>query len=358
MSKSILLTGLILGNETEMCPCTNINYRWLFQRPSDLLWMDKIIVTQNEWIEMMRDRSGESKGNQLAIEKAVKLVFEKLDTEGLIQIVPDTIISQSRAELILQSIMSDLELIEDLYKESDNENDPLMRMGQYEFCVPSLWSLYAAIELSMNLGASFSLEEDELAYLAALFPRKFNKEIQAGRNIAMYEVLSLYLPSVELGHDYLTGSSIGKCNNCVHLGKCEKEYLSDIEKQMNRIIDMRQYDEIRLTCEIMDKICDKSIETGHVLTGEELWSDLEEEAVRVGKRIRKMLPKVRLWRRISTMVSIGLGAASFINPIIGASVAVPAIAEHLLASSEEKMKKETSWVNFVNNPESVLGRVR
>ena len=358
MSKSILLTGLILGKETTMCPCTNINYRWLFQRPSDLLWMDKIIVTQNEWNELMRDMSESSKENRLAIRKSLKLVFEILDSEGLIQIVPDTIISQSRAELILQSIMSDLELIEDLYKESENEDDPLIRMGQYEFCVPSLWSLYAAIELSMDLGASFSLEEDELAYLAALIPRKFRKEIQAGRNMAMDEVLSLYIPSVELGHDYLNGSSMGKCSDCVHSDKCEREYLSDIEKQMNRIINMRQYDEIRMTCEIMDRICEKSIETGHVLTGEELWSDLQEEADRMGKRIRRMLPKVQLWRRISTMVSIGLGAASFLNPIIGASVVAPTVVEHLLASSEEKMKKETSWVNFVNNPESVLGQVR
>ena len=49
MTKNILITGLALGKETEMCSCSNVRTDWLFDRPSDLLWADKIIVTKNEW---------------------------------------------------------------------------------------------------------------------------------------------------------------------------------------------------------------------------------------------------------------------------------------------------------------------
>ncbi len=347
MAKNILVTGLILGNETEMCSCCDINLEWLFYHPSDLLWADKVVVTQNEWKVIVRD-------NDSATGKATKLVFERLLAEGLVRIISDTVISPSRAEIILKNIETDLEYIEDLYTASEDEHDPILKMGQYQFCVPRLWTLYAAIELSWLYNASFSLEQDELAYLLALIPRKYNKEISAGRNLAIDEVLSLYLPSIELGHSYLIDSERGLCPKCVHEESCSSKYLIQIEKQLESILTLRQYDEIRMTCEVMDKICERSMLQGHVLTGDELWGDLQEEARKTEKIIKRKLRKVKRWSKISSYVSIGLGAASFLNPLLAAGAAVPAVASQCLSSYEDYLKKESSWVNFVNNPELVL----
>jgi hypothetical protein len=190
----------------------------------------------------------------------------------------------------------------------------------------------------------------------ALIPRKFEKEILAGRNLAIDEVLSLYLPSVKLGHAYLIDSEQGWCSKCVREDNCSKNYLVQIEKQLEAILTLRQYDEIRMTCEVMDKICERSMMQGHVLTGDELWGDLQEEAVKTRKNIMRKLPKIKLWSKISSYVSIGLGAASFLNPILGASAAIPAVVGQCLSSYGENLKKETSWVNFVNDPETVLKR--
>ena len=347
MAKNILVTGLILGNETEMCSCCDINLEWLYQRPSDLLWADKVVVTQAEWDLIVSD-------TDTATRKATKLVFERLQAEGLVQIISDAVISPSRAEVILKNIEADLEYIEDLYTESEDEHDSVLKMGQYQFCVPRLWTLYAAIELSWLYDASFSLEQDELAYLLALIPRKYNKEISAGRNLAIDEVLSLYLPSIELGHSYLIDSERGWCSKCVREKGCSNNYLIQIEKQLESILALRQYDEIRMTCEIMDRICERSMMQGHVLTGDELWDDLQEEAKKTEKTIKQKLHKIKRWRKISSYVSIGLGAASFLNPLLGAGAAVPAIASQCLSSYEDYLKKESSWVNFVSNPEMVL----
>ncbi len=356
MSKSIFLTGLILGKETEMCTCPDINYGWLFTRPSDLLWMDKLIVTRNEWNELMKGGEEVSEEDFSAMKNAVKLVFEKLDDEGLVQIIPDTIIGQARAESILETIEDDLSLISDLCTPYNDGKGEFIQMGKYRFCVPMLWTLYAAIEISRDTNASFSLEQDEMAYLSALIPRKFSYEIKAGRNMAMDEVLRLCLPSVQLGHNFLNTSPSGKCNDCARKLECGGSYMSNVEKQIDNIITLRQYDEIRMTCEIMDRLCERSAEVGHVLTGEELWGDLQEEAELTRRRVRKALPKVKFWRRLSTFVSIGLGAASFFNPLVGATAAIPAVAAQLLTSAEDKMRRETSWVSFVNNPDSILSR--
>ena len=347
MAKNILVTGLVLGNETDICSCCDINLEWLYHYPSDLLWVDKVVVTQNEWEVIIRD-------NESAMGKATKLIFERLQAEGLVRIISDTVISPSRAEIILNNIETDLEYIEDLYTESEDEHVPVLKMGQYQLCVPRLWTLYAAIELSWLYNASFSLEQDELAYLLALIPRKYNKDISAGRNVAINEVLSIYLPSIELGHSYLIDSERGLCPKCVHEDSCSKNYLIQIEKQLESILVLRQYDEIRMTCEVMDKICERSMMQGHVLTGDELWDDLQEEAKKTEKTIKQKLHKVKRWSKISSYVSIGLGAASFLNPLLAAGAAVPAVASQCLSSYEDYLKKESSWVNFVNNPELVL----
>lgn len=188
----------------------------------------------------------------------------------------------------------------------------------------------------------------------ALIPRKYNKEISAGRNLAIDEVLSLYLPSIELGHSYLIDSERGLCSKCDHEKGCSDNYLIHIEKQLESILTLRQYDEIRLTCEIMDRICERSMMQGHVLTGDELWDDLQEEAKKTEKNIKRKLHKIKRWRKISSYVSIGLGAASFLNPLLGAGAAIPAVASQWLSSFEDNLKKESSWVNFVSNPEMVL----
>lgn len=332
-----------------MCPCNNINLGWLFDRPSDLLWTDKVIMTHNEWDVIMSEK-------ETAISRAEKLIFERLQAEDLIKFIPDTIISKPRAESILQSIEADLQCIEDLLTISEKEKEHFLQLGKYSYCIPSLWSLYAAIDISRSVNASFSLSAYELEYLVALIPRKFQKEIHAGRNLAMDEVLNLYLPSLELGHPYLYDSEAGRCASCAKKDHCSGTYLAEIEKQLEHILKLRQYDEVRMTCEVMDKLCERSMNLGHVLTGEELWDDLREEAAKTKKTIKSKLPKINLWSKISAFATIGIGAVSFFVPALAIGATVPEVTREILSSYEEKMKKENSWVNFVNNPESILNR--
>ena len=40
MSKNILVTGLVLGKESKICECNNVNFDWIFSRSSDLIWAD------------------------------------------------------------------------------------------------------------------------------------------------------------------------------------------------------------------------------------------------------------------------------------------------------------------------------
>ena len=105
---------------------------------------------------------------------------------------------------------------------------------------------------------------------------------------------------------------------------------------------------------MMDDLCERNSKTGHVLTGDELWEDLQEEANKTQNKVRRVLPKVKFWSKISTYVSVGISAASFLNPVLAVGAAVPAIASQFLTSYGDKLEKETSWANFVNNPNCIL----
>lgn len=350
MSKSILITGLILGKETEMCLCTNVNYDWLFLNPSNLLWADSVIVTRNEWKQIC-EYSGDS-----PYMKTVCLVFKKLQEKGLIEIISDSEINLDTAKILQDEVIADLDLLSDLITEDQDNGETMMLMGEHHYCIPALWTLYASIYLSFFHGASFSLMPHELSYLSVLLPRKYNTEIKAGRNVAIEEIMGLYLPKMELGHPIIHDYKNGRCEVCKNLELCKDNFLLDAEKQLDNILEVREYDEIRMTCEVLDKIIDRNASIGTTLTGEEIWDDLQEEASKVEKKVKRVMRKITMWQKLSTFASIGLSASSFISPPLGLAAAVPASAAAILSDKLKQLEKQMSWVNFVYNPESILSK--
>lgn len=349
MSKSILVTGLVLGKESKICDCNNVNFDWIFSKSSDLLWADNVVITENEMnvvkIQSSRDQ----------YMKAIEIVFSILQDAGMVKIISDSEISQDNAEMLADRLRNDLSLLADIIKTSDDENDPIMSIGDSHFCFPSLWTFYASLYLSFYHNAEFSLSADELSYLNILLPRKYGRYAEeTGARIAIEEVLSLYLPSVQIGHPYLFENKEKRCALCMNSTKCQDGYLSDIEKQVYKVLELRQYDEIRQLCDVLNKLCERKASFGSVLTGTELWNDLQNEAKEQERKARKVLKNMSKWRKLSTFASIGLGAASFIDPAFGLTATIPTLASHLLSERENSVKKDTSWINFVNNPEQVL----
>ena len=351
MSKDIVLTGLALGGFSGICPCSNLDFSWAFMTPSNLLWMDKLIVTEEikDLIENNYTRNAE--------EMAINIIFQKLEDAGIVDVVKNKF-DASTGERLMQDVSSDFDLIKDQLeiktsgRGKDKQTD--YYIGNYHYCLPSLWTLYAAIYISYDLNASFYLTEREYSYLAKLIPKKYGRTLPTGGNAAIEEVLQLYLPNLFVGHSYLFCDHKEYCEQCVHESHCKDIFLHDIEKQMDTVLSYRQYDEVRRTCEVMDKICERSRNAGKVLTGMELWNDLIEEANIVKKKSIHALKNIKTWSRISTAVSIGFTAMSFLNPVLGATSAVGIAASHGLAEKEKAINKDLNWVNFINRPEKIL----
>ncbi len=351
MSKDIVLTGLALGGTSGICPCSNLDFSWAFNTPSNILWMDKLIVTReiNDLIENDYTRRAE--------ERAIKIIFQKLKDAGIVEIIENKF-DKKAGERLMLDVSSDFDLVKDQLEVRmagrGKKKQADYYIGDYHYCLPSLWTLYAAIQISYEQNASFYLTEREYCYLSKLIPIKYGRTLSPGCNAAIEEVLQLYLPNLFVGHSYLFCDHKKYCNQCLHKKQCKDSFLLDIEKQMDLVLSYRQYDEVRRTCDVMDKLCERSMMSGKILNGTELLDDLIAEAEKVKKESMRALKNIKTWSKITTAVSIGFNALTFINPIFGLASAVDRAASYSLSEKKESIQKNLNWVSFINRPERLL----
>jgi len=351
MSKDIILTGLALGGTSGICPCSNLDFSWAFNTPSNMLWMDKLIVTReiNDLIDKDYTRNPE--------QKAVNIIFNKLKDAGIVEIVKNRF-DEKNGERLMQDVSSDFDLVKDQLEVRmtcrGKKKQADYYIGDYHYCLPSLWTLYAAIQISYEQNASFYLTEREYCYLSKLIPIKYGRTLSPGCNAAIEEVLQLYLPNLFVGHSYLFCDHKQYCNQCIHENQCKDSFLFDIEKQMDIVLSYRQYDEVRRTCEVMDKLCERSMMSGKILNGTELYDDLIDEAEKMKKDSVRALKNIKTWSKITTLISIGFDALSFINPFIVLASAAGHAISFGLSEKEKNMQKSLNWVSFINRPERLL----
>lgn len=216
--KSILLTGLALGNESGLCPCSNLHTEWLFTKPQDLLWVDSIVVTRRE--KEIIDAYERSKKPYA---KAVGLIFQYLYQAKTIQIIDDCLITDTDIDHIKQQVVDDIGLICPEYLKG-KEHTFLYQNHQY--CQPTLNALYAGICLSFKLGTTISLDSMESDYFRSLFALKYNAKSKMGKNVFIGELLKSYLPEIELGHHILYESSHKECGTCTKENDCKTNSLA------------------------------------------------------------------------------------------------------------------------------------
>ena len=158
--KKLFQTGLALGNISGNCLACNIDMSWLYNTPSKLLWIDKIVMTEHLWNLLVSSKKSEYKAMQNSnsfqidlMNKTEKLVFEILDSVGLIERINDKFVSEDNYEIIYKQIDYDFTLLQkmDLIKTTDSH---IYSIGDCKFCVPKLWTLYFALLASKRLNAN------------------------------------------------------------------------------------------------------------------------------------------------------------------------------------------------------------
>lgn len=359
--KKILQTGLAFGIENGSCSACNLNYSWLFNTPSNLLWVDKVVVTKPMWKILTRDQSAAEKDEKHSgifdyrIAKTIKLVFEILKSVNLIEILDSNEISEDDSKLIYNQIDEDISLLKNngLVKSDDGH---LYSIGDYEYCVSMLWTLYASLIFSRRNDCNFSLEYSEFSYLQTLLPIKLGYSVSIGeKSSAISEVLDLFIPEVDLWPKYLF-QDLGHCNNCINIKKCDDTYLLDVEKRLFSLLEQREHEEIIEFCRVLDSICDTKFKNDLEIDTRELIRELNIEKVKVQRKLNKSYNRVKNWSKFIGIVSAGLSLGALFNcPTMTAISGVGVFASQTIEQVNDYFQKKYNWVNFVNQH---LGHIR
>lgn len=350
--KKVFQTGLAFGNENGACEACNLNYSWLFNTPSTLLWIDKVVVTKPVWDIIMAPIpegpiDDESK-HGLIVQKTARLTYEILDSVGLVERVESNEIGEEETNLIYDQVEEDLELLKSV-GEIQKEDGHLYYMNKMHYCIPSLWTLYASMLYSRKHNCNFTLDESDLFYLRKLIPYKLGpKTVVSRKSAAINEVLEMTLPWIRIWPEYVYVDK-QSCEKCRNLVKCDDGYLTSVEKRLFRLLEDREKDEVKEFCLFLDHICDEKFKDAFEISPDDLVRELNIEKVKIQQKLQNVYKKIGRWSKIVTTISAALSLGYlFKHPELTAIGGISGIASQAASRISDYYQQKYKWVNFVN----------
>lgn len=353
--KKLFQTGLALGNISGNCSACNIDLSWLYHTPSKLLWLDKIVVTDYLWnLLVSPPRTVYKEDHDIntyqrdLMQKTGKLVFELLDSVGLIEHISENFVSDDNYEAINKQIDSDFDLLLELGKVK-TEDSHIYSIGECQYCKPRLWTLYFSLLAARRLDANISLDKEELFYLRTLLPLKLYGDVSVSRSSnAINEILEMKIPQVNIWPK-LAFNDKEKCFMCANLDKCNDSYLLDLEKKLFTLLEYRQHDEIQEFCTVLNRICNTRFINQYEVDSAELLRELNIEKVKIQARLNKTYKKVDNWVKVVGTISAALSLGAIFNcPELSPIGAVGLFSSNVGEKINDYFKNKYRWVNFVN----------
>jgi len=355
MKDRLFISGLALGLENETCTCANYNIDWLFAYPSTLLWAKKLVVTDKIWSVITNGSFYPGVINQKEKEfaKAIKMIFELLDSYGLIEVVnAEGIISKELENEIYLAIDNDIKKLATTFPERVTVDDDcrFLKIDGMSYCVPELWTIYASFIYSRHFDSNSLSSPTELNYFDYKFSLGANKVNELNKKVDVFQnIFELNLPNEPIGHIYLYDNA-KQCLNCAHEIKCKDTYLNEIEKNVKSILEKREYDEIHQMTNVLDSIYNKKLDIDTEYLSEDVLREFNLKKRDLNTKMRNVFPKVKRWSNLTTLISIPVALAGVITSqpeliVPGASVAALGKGtEEMIKYLESKFK----WVNFIN----------
>lgn len=343
--KNYFQSGLALGLKTGACDACNIDFSWLFKTPSNLLWIDKIVITKNVWDLMMKEQIQ-------PIGKAAKLSYQLLNDIGMVKIISDNEINQEFSNKIFEQIDEDVDLIKIKKGVGKTKYENFTKIGRYNYCAPRLWKLYASILLSYEYNSSFNLDNSEYAYLKTLLKIKYDLKYGKAKNSSLLtNVLSVLIPQSNIWPEYLFANK-NKCKECINFKECNDGYLNRIEKNLTALINLKEKEEIRQLCEVLEDINEENFKKGMDTEPKDVLHDIRVKALNVQKKINKAFKRVDRWTKITGIISGALSLGAFFNhPEISPFGAIGLFASNTAKEIKEIYKTKYQWVNYITSNE-------
>lgn len=349
----ILMTGLALGIDTGPSQAINFDYSWLIINPSSLVWADKILISKIIWDV---SSSGKWPSESPKMAKSLKMIFEILKNEGIIEIVnPAEILIPDISEAIMKEVEKDSKLLPKVFPnhiKSGSENVPgEILIDNCSYCSVHIWTIYASILLSRAWNAQCLFNPHDLHFCKYKFGIKaFPKEVEPGKILGFSNIFNAYIPDYTIFPEYVLEKEV-RCSTCEHEEKCKSSYLSKLENNIKNVLNLRNYDEIQQLKAVINEIIKKRNKSGGIIDPDDIFNDFQRMKKRINRQIKLIFPQVKRWSNIIALLSIPVVVAGVSSSYPLITLGGLALAGLSKASKEivDLLSSKYSWIGFISN---------
>lgn len=344
----VLVTGLGFASDMGICETCSLNFSWLANNPSVILWADRLVMPKVSFeVELMKK---EDKND-----KVVSMFLEMADNAGMIEKIDLSQMYQERVgEEIYEKMIQNKQKLMSAFPQTIKKGNPGVPheiiIEDEGYCGAWMSSIYASVKVAEELDANCLFSKREHTFLKYMYGIE-NAELKREFISRAYkEIFSLYMPEGLAIHNYAFNDE-KQCEQCVHYDECKSSYLETTESAFEKMLRWREYDEIHQAKEEINKI----VKLKNQVTSEQDIKDIvqqfKERQDVINKNINKRFPKIERWTKMTTVIATPITIAAAVTgnvPLtIGSAVAtgVAEATEQLL----EVYKSKNNWVGFVND---------
>lgn len=344
----LLITGLGIGKALDLCNVCNLDFSWLINNPSTLLWADKILIPSDSLYY-----NGKNKDK---FDTLIQITLEAMDKKGILEKLPNKIqYSKEEQFRIYTQFLKDRDCLLQSFPASvkaleDNDNKEFY-INDTPYCAPYVASLYGAIELAKKNKAQCLFNKRDHLYLKYLNGIKGN-DIEKVNQIYK-EVFSTLLPNDSIIPRFALDDE-ERCSCCIHENSCKEEY-KNYSKTLNTVLETRNYDEILQARNVVNKLISKKDEIRDDKDVSEVINTFNEKKESINKNINKLFPKIKRWTNMATIISTPLTiTSSVLSALQNTNPVVPIASGAILGISEginkmmETYTENNRWIGFLD----------
>lgn len=334
----VFISGTAVGNELNLCKPCLLDFSWLIKKPDTLIWADKIVITKKA-LDMYLSK------NNTKTEKTIKLILEIAKDNNILEIIEINEKLKKSAEPYFEKGVEDFKMLRETFPINDSsiKKDNVVEeinIGNEYYCLPYVTSLYTQIGIANEIGANCLFGERDYTYL------KHISKVDKAR--IFNEVFSIYFPC-ELIHSYAFEEE-NRCQECSRVRLCKDSYLKETENNMLEILKWRDYDEICMAKNEIDKIIKLKEKSNDSYDVEEIKKEFIEKQKKINRNIKRVFPKIKRWTNLATVISTPATIYSAANSNMTATI-LSASIEGVSKAIEEGLKyyeNKNNWVSFIN----------
>lgn len=344
----VLITGLGVAKELGICESCNLNFSWLVNNPSTILWADQLYIPKASFETQIANKEQKD-------EKIIGMFLEMAEEHGIInKLNLNDMYQKTVGDQIYQKMLEDsqtlLKTFPEVIRKGDERVPNEILIGDEGYCGAWISSIYAGMRVAKDIGANCLFSKREHTFLKYLYGLDANRINGNTINNVYTEVFSIYMPEKLAVHSYAFTNE-EQCEQCVHYKQCKDHYLTDTEKALVKMFKWREYDELQQAKEEINKIILLKNDISSQKDIDDVVNEFKGRQDKINRNINKRFPKIERWTKMTTVLATPITIASAISgniPLtIGGAVAtgVAQATDNLL----EIYKSKNNWVGFVND---------